>query len=186
MRCAVILHAPIGGGKTTTARTAAERSLADGLKVMGILSLRVIKGREYPSYDLWELDTNEKIPLVKPIDETSGEGWDSFGNPVFIFSRKGFYSANLALQRAAEEMKDGVVVFVDEYGRLESQKKGIHPGAVMVAEGLKRGGVAVFLCREDKVDEIAELVKDKANRVFNLEAGDADALLNIIRGCSKL
>ena len=98
----------------------------------------------------------------------------------------GFYSANLALQRAAEEMKDGVVVFVDEYGRLESQKKGIHPGAVMVAEGLKRGGVAVFLCREDKVDEIAELVKDKANRVFNLEAGDADALLNIIRGCSKL
>jgi hypothetical protein len=56
----------------------------------------------------------------------------------------------------------------------------------MVAEGLKRGGVAVFLCREDKVDEIAELVKDKANRVFNLEAGDADALLNIIRGCSKL
>jgi nucleoside-triphosphatase THEP1 len=186
LRYAVILQAHIGGGKTTTARTAAERALADGLKVMGILSLRVIEGGEYPSYDLWELDTNETMPLVKPADEASGEEWDSLGNPVFVFSRKGLYSANLALYRAAEEMKDGVVVFVDEYGRLESQHKGIYPGVVMVADSLKRGGVAVFLCREDKVDEVAELVKSKAARVFNLEAGDADALLRIIRGCSKL
>ncbi len=186
MRCAVILHAPIGGGKTTTAKMAAERALADGVKVMGILSLRVIEDGKYPSYDLWELDTNEKMPLVKPAAEASGEGWDSFRNPVFVFSKKGLYSANLALQRAAEKMKDGVVVFVDEYGRIESQHKGIHPGAVMVAEGLKRGGVAIFLCREDKVEEVAALVKGKASRVFNLEAGDADALLNIIRDCSKL
>ncbi len=186
MRCAVILHAPIGGGKTTTARTVAERALAEGLKVMGILSLRVIEGGEFPSYDLLEMDTNETTPLVKPVEEASGEGWDSFGNPHFVFSRKGLYSANLALHRAAEEMKDGVVVFVDEYGRLESQHKGIYPGAVMVADGLKRGGVAIFLCREDKVDEVAELVKGKASRVFNIEAGDSDALLRIIRGCSNL
>ncbi len=66
MRCAVILHAPIGGGKTTTARAAAERARADGLKVMGILSIRVLDGGEYPSYDLLELDTGETMPLVKP------------------------------------------------------------------------------------------------------------------------
>ncbi len=83
-------------------------------------------------------------------------------------------------------MRDGVVVFVDEYGRLESQHKGIHPGAVMVADALKRGGVAVYLCRDDKVNEVIDLVKGRAARVFNLEAGDADALLRIIRGCSKL
>ncbi len=186
MRCAVILHAPIGGGKTTTARAAVERARADGLKVMGVLSLRVLDGGEYPSYDLLELDTGETMPLVKPQDEASGEEWESYDNPRFVFSKKGLYSANLALHRGAEELRDGVVVFVDEYGRLESQHKGIHPGAVMVADALRRGGVAVYLCRDDKVNEVIELVKDRAARIFKLEAGDADALLRIIRGCSKL
>ncbi len=34
--------------------------------------------------------------------------------------------------------------------------------------------------------EVSELVKGKAQRVFTLEAGDADALLRIILGCSRL
>jgi len=186
LRCAVILHAPIGGGKTTTAQAAAERAKADGIKVMGILSKRVLDGGEYPSYDLLELDTGETMPLVKPADKEPGEGWESYGNQKYVFSKKGLYSANLALDRAASEMRDGVVVFVDEYGRLESQHKGIHPGALMVAEALKRGGVAVYLCRDDKVHEVINLLRGRTTRVFNLEAGDADALLRIIRSCSKL
>ena len=103
-----------------------------------------------------------------------------------MFSKNGLYSANLALQRAASEMRDGVIVFVDEYGRLESQRKGIHPGALMVAEALKRGGVAVYLCRDDKINEVIDLLRGRSARVFNLKAGDADALLRIIRSCSKL
>ena len=186
MRCAVILHAPIGGGKTTTALAAAERAKADGIKVMGILSRRVLDGGEYPSYDLLELDTGETMPLVKPAGKAWGDGWESYGNPVFVFSRKGLYSANLALHRAASEMRDGVVVFVDEWGRLESQRKGVHPGAVMVANALSRGGVAVYLCRDDKVQEVTDLLEGRSARVFNMEAGDAGALLRIIRGCSKL
>jgi nucleoside-triphosphatase THEP1 len=182
----VILHAPIGGGKTTTAQAAAERAKADGIKVMGILSKRVLDGGEYPSYDLLELDTGETMPLVKPAEKEPGEGWESYGNPNFVFSKRGLYSANLALDRAASEMRDGIVVFVDEYGRLESQRKGIHRGALLVAESLKRGGVAVYLCRDDKVHEIIDLLRGRAASVFSLEAGDTDALLRIIRGCSKL
>jgi nucleoside-triphosphatase THEP1 len=186
MSCVVILHAPIGGGKTRTAESVAERAKADGIKVLGILSRRIIGDGPDPSYDLVELDTGETMPLVKPAGMGFAEGWESFDNPRFVFSRKGLYSANLALHRAASEMRDGVVVFIDEWGRLESQKKGIHPGAVMVANALNRGGVAVFLCREDKVEEVTELVKGKAALVIQLEAGDADALLRIILGCARL
>lgn len=103
-----------------------------------------------------------------------------------MFSKKGFYAANLALYRAAGEMKNGLVVFVDEYGRLESQGKGIYLGAVKVAEALGHGGVAIFLCRDEMVQEVAALIRDKSVRVFTLEAGDPEALLRIIRGCSKL
>jgi nucleoside-triphosphatase THEP1 len=186
LRCAVILHALIGRGKTSTARAAAETVRTDGLKVMGILSIRILNGNEYPCYDLLELDTGKKMPLVKPQFEALEEGWESFDNPRFVFSKKGFHNANLALHRGAEEMRDGVVVFVDEYGKLESQHKGIHAGAVMVADALKRGGVAVFLCRDEKVKEVNDLVKGKAEKVFILEAGDTDALMRIICGCSKL
>jgi len=186
LRCAVILHAPIGGGKTTTAQAAAERAKANGIKVKGILSKRVLNEGGCPSYDLLELDTGETMPLVKPAEKEPSEGWESYGNPKFVFSKRGLYSANLALDRAASEMRDGVVVFVDEYGRLESKRKGIHRGALMVAEALRRGGVAVFLCRDDKVHEVIELLRGRTDIVFKLEAGDADALLQIILGCSKL
>ncbi len=163
-----------------------ERAKADGIKVMGILSKRVLNGEECPSYDLFELDTGVTMPLVKPVDKEHCEGWESYGNPKFMFSINGLYSANLALDRAASEMRDGVVVFVDEYGRLESKSKGIHPGALKVAEALKRGGIAVYLCRDDKVYEVIDLLRGRTARVFNLEAGDADALLRIIRSCSKM
>jgi len=186
LSCAVILHAPIGIGKTTTAMAAAERAKTSGLKVMGVLSLRILDRDEYPSYDLLELDTGDCMPLVKPAGEALGDDWESYGNPRFMFSKKGLNSANLALLRGAEAMKDGVIVFVDEYGRLESQHKGIHIGAVMVADSLKHGGVAIYLCRDDKVNEVIDLVMGRASRVFNIEAGDVDALLRIIHGCSKL
>jgi len=186
MHCAVILHAPIGGGKTRTAEAAVEWVKADGFKIMGILSRRTIGDGPDPSYEIIELDTGEIVPLVKPAGKGFADDWESFGNPRFVFSRKGFYCANLALHRAAEEMCNGVVTFVDEYGRLESQRKGIYPGAVMVANALGRGGVAIFLCRDDMVREVTELMKGKVVRVFTLEAGNVDALLRIIRGCSKL
>jgi len=56
----------------------------------------------------------------------------------------------------------------------------------MVAKALSKGGVAVFLCRDDKINEVVDLVKGNASRVFQIEAGDAEALMRVIRGCSKL
>jgi agmatine/peptidylarginine deiminase len=83
-------------------------------------------------------------------------------------------------------VKNGVIVFIDEYGAWSPKGKGIYTGAVKVAEALRRGGTAVFLCRDDRVQEVVALLRDESVRVFTLEAGDPDVLFRIIRGCSKL
>jgi nucleoside-triphosphatase THEP1 len=186
MRCAVVLHAPIGGGKTRTAEAVIEGAKVDGIKVMGVLSRRHLGESSSPCYELLELDTGRRMPLVKPARAGNGDGWESYGNPRFIFSKKGFFYANQALKRAADEMRNGVVVFIDEYGKLESGHLGIYIGALLVANALRKGGIAVYLCRDDKVAEVHELVDEKAYRVFDVEAGDVDGLLRIIRGCSRL
>jgi nucleoside-triphosphatase THEP1 len=183
MRCAVILYGPIGGGKTTTAFAIAERARSEGLKVMGVLSRRVIEGETFPRYDLVDLETGDAIPLVKPAEKAQNEEWETHGNPVFTFSKHGFEQANLALHRAAESLRDGVIVFVDEYGRLESKGTGIYVGVVKVAKALRFGGSAVFLCRNEKVEELKALLNGKAQRIFTLEAGDPETLWRLLQGC---
>jgi hypothetical protein len=73
-------------------------------------------------------------------------------------------------------MGAGSFVFIDEFGRLERAKAGIYEGASNVAEGLVRGGVAVFLCRADCVDAVSDLVRGRAGRTFVFEPGDASAI----------
>jgi nucleoside-triphosphatase THEP1 len=182
MKCAVILFGPIGGGKTTTAFGLAERARIEGLKVMGILSRRVIEEGNFSRYDLVDLETGNTIPLVKPANKAEGEDWETHGNPVFAFSKHGFEQANLALHRAAESLKEDVIVFVDEYGRLESKGAGIYISVVEIADALRFGGSAVFLCRNDKVEELKILLKGKAQRIFTMEAGDPELLWRVFQG----
>ena len=183
MRCAVILYGPIGGGKTTTAFTIAERARNEGLKVMGVLSRRVIEGDTFPRYDLVDLETGNTFPLVKPAEKTQDEEWETHGNPVFTFSKHGFEKANLVLHHAAESLRDGGIVFVDEYGRLESKGMGIYVGVVKVAKALRFGGSAIFLCRNDKVEELKHLLNGRARQIFTLEAGDPEAIWRLLQGC---
>lgn len=182
--CAIILHGPIGGGKTTTARDVAERIRRSGHRVMGILSIRVPDNEAPPSYDITDLETGRSFPHVKPREKTNADSddWESFGNPVFTFSKKGLAEANSILTRASQDLGHGAVVFVDEYGRLESRGLGIHIGFTSVVESLRRGGLALILCRDDKVSELkSTLERSGIDNVSALEAGDPERVWKIVK-----
>ncbi len=177
----MIIHAPIGGGKTCTASGVADLARRDGIRVMGILSRRVLTGRVHASYEIHDQETCEGWPLVVPQEDSPGEGWETHGNPVYVFSVSGFERANTTLRRAARLMGLMSLVFVDEFGRLESGGEGIYVGALAVAKGLRRGGTAVFLCRTEKVAEVKLLLEPNADRILIFEAGDPRAVYEAIR-----
>jgi nucleoside-triphosphatase THEP1 len=160
----------------------ADLARRDGLKVMGILSRRILTARTHASYEIHDQATGETWPLVLPKEDSPGEGWETHGNPVYVFSVNGFEKANKTLGRAAELIGPRSLVFVDEFGRLESDRKGIYPGALAVADGLCRGGTAVFLCRTERVEEVRLLLESKADKILVFEARDPrtvyDAILN--------
>jgi len=148
------------------------------------LSRRVFESDPYPSYEAVDLDTGISFLLVRPTEIVEGVNWIT-GTPVYSFSKRGLEQANDILTRAAEALGEGVVIFIDEFGRLESRRMGIYPGIVKVIQALKRKGVAVILCRGDKVAEVEELVSGSVEKVFIIVAGDPDALLRAIQNHAK-
>lgn len=181
MPCAIIIHGEIGAGKTRTALALAERARSMGLRVRGVLSVRVLDDG-FIGYDALDTGTGETFPLVRLREEAEGEDWDHHGNPRFAFSASGLKRANRVLACAAEEMDDETLVFVDEYGRLEARGLGIHRGARRVAEALRDGGVGVFLCRADRVEDVRALMGDGAEFI-TVTAGNVDAAWRIVTGC---
>jgi hypothetical protein len=138
MSSAIVLYGQVGEGKTTMALGAAKRIMGSGHRTVGVLSLRVLNDGAPPSYNILDLETGRSFPLVQPKEMTSGEDWDSFGNSVFRFSKKGLAEANAILVKASEGLGDGVVAFVgtteegqideiSEIARLrdEYEKKGV-------------------------------------------------------------
>ncbi len=176
MSCAIIVHGRIGGGKTTTCLRLAERARGRGMKTLGLLSMRVLEGGEVVGYDAVDVGTGDIFPLVRLTGTVEGDDWFGFGGLKFSFSSKGFERANKILAGAAERMDGETLVFVDEYGRIEAEGLGIHPGAVGVAEALQRGGAAVFPCRTDMVGAVRGLVAGRAGDVHVFEAGDPEEI----------
>jgi len=177
--CAVVIHAGIGGGKTSTARAIADRLRNRGFTVRGILSVRLSSGIS-EGYDAEDLETGEVYPLVRLTPYGESVDWKTYGNPIYSFSSSGFKRANNALQVAAEKMAPGVVVFMDEYGKLEFRGEGIRPGVNAVVSSLGRGGAAVVLCRSTIVPDAEVLLRRAVNDVGIFEAGNVDAVINFL------
>ena len=124
----MVIHAGIGGGKTSTAR-AIDNTLRDrGFSVRGILSVRLFGGVS-EGYNAEDLEVGEVYPLVRLTTSAEGVDWETYGNPMYSFSYSGFERANNALRVAAKKMASGTVVFLDEYGKLESGVKAYARGS---------------------------------------------------------
>ena len=177
--CAVVIHAGIGGGKTSTARAIADKLRKGGFTVRGILSVRLSSGIS-EGYDAEDLETGEVYPLVRLTTSVESVGWETYGNPIYSFSCSGFARANNALRVAAEKMAPGVVVFLDEYGKLELRGEGIRPGVNAIVSSLGQGGAAVVLCRSNIVPEVEALLRKAVNTVGIFDAGDVEAVIDFL------
>ena len=183
LRNAVILHAQRGGGKTTTALDSINKARIAGYRVTGILSQRVFLKKNYPGYDVLDLKKGETFPLVRPKDNTSSRDWDSLGNQVYNFSTSGFVRVNDILLSTSDDMTLKTIIFVDEYGRVESSHRGLYSGLLGILESKTEICTIVILCRDDFVEEVSDLVKKYVDQIFVIKAGDPESLWNIIQNC---
>jgi nucleoside-triphosphatase THEP1 len=160
---ALIIHGPIGCGKTQRALELAERARHSGFRVLGLVSIRVTDGGETTGYTGMDLASGARFPLVELTSLAEGEGWRKLGEWKHSFSDAGFERANAILEDAAEALDDETMVVADEYGHIELQGMGIYRGVTRVAEALERGGYLVVLCRTDKVDAVVEMLPEEAS-----------------------
>ena len=176
---ALVLHGPIGCGKTRRALELAEIAGQSGYNVLGLVGLRVMEGGETTGYTGMDLASGERFPLVKLTSLAEGGDWRKLGEWKYSFSDSGFERANAILMDAAEALNDQTMVVADEYGHIELQGMGIHRGVARVAEALKRGGCLVVLCRTDKVEAVLEMLPEEA-AVLVAEA-DSPGVLDDLR-----
>ena len=183
MSCAIIIHGAIGSGKTCTCLGLLERAVNEGVSVRGVLSQRVFEADELIGYNGLDPESGLSFPLVRLKTRVKCSGWSSLSNPKYAFSIEGFKRANMILNRSAYTMSRSSFVFVDEFGRLESKKGGIYPGALAVAKALIVGGAAIFACRTNLVEEVLSLVSGRARIVYVYEPGHLEPIWRRVRGC---
>jgi nucleoside-triphosphatase THEP1 len=168
----LIVHGPIGSGKSNRAEQIADRAKVNGYRVYGVISRRVMSGRETVGYDGFYPQTGRVIKMVYKETEVSGENWKSLRGP-FLYSEEAFELANHELIEAAHLMDERTLVVVDEYGHLEVRGFGLYPGLSKVVEALQGGGKLLVLCRTDKIDDVLNLFQ-KETKILVLEANRRD------------
>ncbi len=184
MSCAIILQGQIGSGKTKTCLELVERAKAEGVSTGGVISPRVFIDGGLVGYDGLEPTSGEVFPLARLRERAEGQGWFSHGGMIYLFSAPGFERANEALRLSVEDPGRPMLIFVDEFGRLEDAGVGLHPGASRVSEALKGGIVSVYTCRTNLISAVERLLQGKAEETHVVEPRDADTLWGLI--CERL
>ena len=184
----ILVYGPIGSGKTRTCIDLAERLSSVNQNIVGILSKRVYRVGELLGYDCLDLESGHVFPLVRLRNQVCGPDWFNFRELKYAFSISGFKWANCILIRLSEGLNIPSIVFIDEFGRLESAGAGMYPGIVRVVESLKMHAwnAAIFTCRTDLIEAVEELLTGRAQNVSKCEPGDFEKLWNMIQEYIKI
>ena len=169
MYSAIIIHAPIRGGKTETCRDMVVRCIEAGIPVGGFISPCKISGDETVGYDCVEYPSGKVFPLVKlgvPDDD-----WFQYGTLKFLFSKSGFNRGNKILQGC---INDSSLIVLDEFGRVERKKDGFYGGFQYVAQNMKEG-VYMIACRGDLIETVKNYLPETVEK-FVYEASESEKI----------
>ena len=167
----LILHGPVGSGKSNRAEQIVDRALTKGYRVYGVISRRVLEGRETIGYEAYFPHTGKTSPMVYKTPPKVGI-WEPLRGP-FKYNKEVFEKANDDLIEAAHLMDEHTLVVADEYGHLEARGFGLYPGLLKVVEALPGGGRLLIPCRTDKVDNVLRLFVGDT-KVMVMEASQPD------------
>jgi nucleoside-triphosphatase THEP1 len=113
-----ILTGPVHSGKTTLLKRTIQEFKRKKLVVHGFLSVAVFKGQEHVGYDLFDLNEEKSIPLIRRAGK---KDWQRVGSYFFI--PLGLEEAQKIISRS----QNSDICVVDEVGPLELSGKGFWP-----------------------------------------------------------
>jgi len=160
----IIIHGEIGAGKTRLAEVLVTELRKRGLRVGGIVSPRILDGKDTVGYQVRDLQTCEERSFAK---------LDPPGIPIgkFYLSEDALAFAHTAIESA---IATDQIVFLDEVGRLELDDKG-HADALRTL--LRSGAIPVLFMRTTFVEHIIEKFGIGDHASFPVEPGLPDCSL---------
>lgn len=167
-----VVTGKIHSGKTSLLKNLANLLKGKGISISGILSQSIRnKSNEITGYDLMDLKTGEIHPFLRT--DLSGE------IPVgrFFLSRK-----NLREAKKIFEGTGGDVVFLDEFGVLESKEQGLFPSfCSMIERGIP---ILIITVRGSLLKRFIEIKEERFREIpltiYRVEDGANPLFLRIL------
>ena len=168
----LILYGSIGSGKSSRAEQVVNRALVNGYDVYGVISRRVLRGRDTIGYNGFFPQTGNTLQMVYRDTEVLGTNWKPLRGS-YVYNETSFQIACEDLIKAAYLMNNKTMVVADEFGHLEERGFGLYPGIIKVVEALQSGGKLLIPCRTDKVDSVLKMFQTDT-RILVIEAERRD------------
>jgi nucleoside-triphosphatase THEP1 len=159
----ILWTGPKHSGKTTAATRLVDRLRAEGLTVAGILAPSVRRGGELVGFDVVDLSTGRRAPLLR----RARPGSEAHVG-IFAFRDEGLRLGRAALDERATV--DAHLVIIDEFGPLELAGGGWRPAVdALIAQG---HAPLMLIVRERLLERVAETCRQGCPRIDVLPADE--------------
>lgn len=186
-----MITGPIGVGKSTLLARLVEMGRAKGLRIGGILSLRMWYEGETVGYNMIDIDSGKTAPLAlvgTRLEELGVNNDDVayfppelFGGRIcrYHFLESAFIRGNEILEDINRSKDEFDVIVVDEIGFLELDGKGFSNSVSLLRDLEAYSGLAVVVCRDFLASRVRALFTCRFDTI-ELEEGNIDDRQNDI------
>ncbi len=151
-----------GEGKTAWLIKLAGQLAERGMRVGGILALRIVEEGETTGYDVYDISSGTRTPFMRHT------GSETTGVQRFTINNAGYEAGNKALDPVANIDRD--VVIVDEVGPLELRGRGWSESLESLLS--ETGKVLLIAVRKSLTKAVMRKFSIDGARLINVAAGD--------------